>query len=84
MTTSNTEYERNNVAYRRLKETISKAYPCGWFVGIADDQVLAAAADFPALAAMLRANGKDPRNVLVVQAGVDYPESVTIFLMHKK
>jgi len=76
-----TEYERNYVAYRRLKDNISKSYPSGWFVGIADDHVIAAAADFAGLEKLLRAQGKDPRNVLVVQAGVDYPDYVTIFLI---
>jgi hypothetical protein len=29
---------------------------------------------------LLRSDGKDPRKALVVEAGVDYPESVTIFV----
>ena len=74
-----TEYERNNAAYGRLKGTISQTYPHGWFVGIADEQVVGAAADFRTLESLLRDQGKDPRRVLVVQAGVDYPEYVTIF-----
>ena len=74
------EYERNKASYQRLKETITKTYPQGWFVGIADDQIVGAAADFRALEADLRARGKDPRRVLVVEAGVDYPEHVTIFV----
>jgi hypothetical protein len=79
MSDFNTEYERNSAAYSRLKETISQNYPHGWFVGIADEQVAGAAADFRALEVLLRALGRDPRRVLVVQAGVDYPEYVTIF-----
>lgn len=73
------EYERNSTAYRRLKEMISRTYPPGWFVGIAEEQVVGAAEDFRALESVLRGQGKDPRQVLVVQAGVDYPEYVTIF-----
>jgi hypothetical protein len=72
------EYERNKASYQRLKETISKSYPHGWFVGIADDQVVGAAADFRTLESNLRALGKDPRGVLVVEAGVDYPQYATI------
>jgi hypothetical protein len=79
MPDTNTEYERNGAAYVCLKETISRTYPHGWFVGIADEQVVGAAADFRALESLLRTQGKDPRRVLVVQAGVDYPEHVTIF-----
>jgi hypothetical protein len=63
------EYERNKASYLRLKETITKTYPQGWFVGIADDQIVGAAADFPTLEMNLRAKGKDPREVLVVEAG---------------
>lgn len=73
------EYERNSAAYGRLKESISRTYPPGWFVGIADEHVIGAAADFRALESLLRTQGKDPRRVLVVQAGVDYPDYVTIF-----
>ena len=77
---SNQEYEQNNATYQRLKETIKQTYPRGWFVGIADDQVIAAAATFRELETLLRAQGKDSRKVLVVEAGVDYPESATIFV----
>jgi hypothetical protein len=73
------ENEPNNAAYRRMKETIDETSPRGWFVAIADDQIVARAADFQELEGMLRAQGKDPRSVLVVQAGVDYPQYVTIF-----
>jgi hypothetical protein len=79
MPNADTGYERNNAAYRRLKETISRTYPHGWFVGIADEEVVGAAADFHALESLLREQGKDPRRVLVVQAGVNYPDYVTIF-----
>ena len=73
------EYERNNAAYQRMKETINQTYPRGWFVAIADDRVVGAAGNFRDLECLLRAGGKDPRTVLVVEAGVAYPEYVTIF-----
>jgi hypothetical protein len=74
------ESEPNDATYRRLKDTIQQTYPRGWFVGIADDQVVGAAADFRELEGLLRSRGRDPRTVLVVQAGVDYPKPVTIFV----
>ena len=74
------ENERQVAAYRCLKATIDKNHPAGWFVAIADNQIIAAVADFHALEDLLRIKGIDPRNVLVVQAGVDYPEYVTIFV----
>lgn len=79
MPDSDPEFERNSAAYGRLKETIARTYPHGSFIGIADEQVVGAAADFHALESLLRSQGRDPRRVLVVQAGVDYPDYVTIF-----
>lgn len=72
--------DRQNAAFRRLKPAIDKSYPQGWFVAIADDQVIAAAADFQSLEGILRERGIDPRNALVAEAGVDYPDYVTIFV----
>jgi hypothetical protein len=79
MSSADAEYERNSAAFGRLKESISQTYPHGWFVGIADEQVVGAVAEFRVLESLLRSQGKDPRRVLVVQAGVDYSEYVTIF-----
>ena len=73
------DYERNNTSYRQLRETIARSYPAGWFVGIADEQVVGAAATFRELEQQLRERGKDPRKVLVVEAGVVYPESLTVW-----
>ena len=71
--------EPNNAVYHRMKERVD-AYPRDWFVAIVEDQIVAATADFHELEALLRAQGKDPHNVLVVQAGAEYPDYVTIFL----
>jgi hypothetical protein len=73
------ERERNTASYQRMKEAIAQTYPRGWFVGIADDQIIGAAATFRDLEITRRARGKDPRRTLGVDAGVDYPEYVTIF-----
>jgi hypothetical protein len=73
------EYERNQASYQRMKETIQQTYPKGWFVAIANDHIVGAAANFRDLEGDLRARAIDPRQVLVVQAGTDYPEYVTIF-----
>jgi hypothetical protein len=65
--------------YRRLKSTIDAKYPHGWFVAI-DDDVIASAPDFQSLEESLCTSGRDPRKVLVVEAGVNYPDYVTIFI----
>lgn len=70
----NEEYWRNNAAYLRMKETIGQTYPKGWWVGIFDEQVVAAAADIRELQGDLRQKGYDPRRVLHVEAGVDPPD----------
>ena len=72
------ETEHNIATYRRLRDTINRTYAYGWFVGIADDGIVGAASDFRALERALQEQGKDPRHVLVVEAGVDYPEQATI------
>jgi hypothetical protein len=72
--------EPGNTTLRRMKPAIDEGYPRGWFVAIVDDQVVAAASDFRTLEGKLREQGIDPRNTLVVEAGVDYPERVTIFI----
>ena len=72
-------YHGNIAAYERMKATIEQTYPHGWFVGIADDRVVGAAADFRELERLILTQGKDPRHVLVVEAGIAYPEHVTIF-----
>jgi len=73
--------ERNAAAYKRLKPTIDQTYPKGWFVGIADDRIVGAAANFRDLENSLRSQGLDPRKILVVEAGVTYPDYVTIFAL---
>jgi hypothetical protein len=74
------EHQRHMAAYRRMKGSIDTTYPPGWFVAIADDQVVGTSATFGELERLLRGQGRDPRQVLVVEAGVNYPEQVTIFL----
>jgi hypothetical protein len=71
-------YRRNQEAYRRLKAEIGRDYPLGRFVAIHDGRIAADAADLEELDALLKAAGVAPRESLVVQAGVDYPEYVVI------
>jgi hypothetical protein len=73
------DYQQNHAAYLRLKESIKQSYPSGWFVGIAGGHIVGAAKNFRELECLLRAKGNDPRTVLVVEAGVTYPEYGTIF-----
>jgi hypothetical protein len=69
----------NQGAYRRLKEQLARTYEWGRFVAISEGRVVADAASLEDIRALLTAQGKDPTRALVVQAGVDYPETAVIF-----
>jgi len=74
------QYEQRLAAYRRLKPAIEQGYAKGSFVAIADDRVIASARSFREIQESIRSQGGDPRQVLVVQAGMDLPDYVTIFV----
>ena len=59
---------------------IDQTYPHGQFVAIHEGRIVADAATFDELSTALDAMGKDSAEILVVQAGVDYPENAVIFL----
>jgi hypothetical protein len=65
---------------RDFRAAINAQYPHGWFVAIDGERVLAAESDFPRLEQSLRTQGRDPRQVLVLEAGVSQPAYVTIFI----
>lgn len=73
------ERQRNQAAYRQLSSFIEKTYPPGRFLAISGGQITADAASFEELNALLHQTGNHSPDVMVVQAGVDYPDIVTIF-----
>lgn len=75
---TNQRSDRNMEFYRRIKGAIDQTYSHGCFVGIANDQIVGTAEKFPDLTANLRNRGFDPRQVMVVEAGVEYPDYVVI------
>ena len=75
----NPERAANHAAYRRLKDAIARTYKPGQFVAISGGQIVADADGFEELRARLAAAEKDPAEVLVVQAGVEYPDTAVIF-----
>jgi hypothetical protein len=78
----NTTAERqcNQAAFRQLSGLIQQTYPPGRFVAIAGGKIIADAASFDELGSKLKALGRDSVDVLVVQAGVEYPETAVIFV----
>jgi hypothetical protein len=74
------EHDLNQTAYHRLKDTIRERFPPGRFVAIAGGQIVYDGAGFPEVFQEITARGFAPADVLVVQAGVDYPDYADILL----
>jgi hypothetical protein len=68
------ENDINQSAFWRLKPLIDQTYPPGHFVAIDEGQIIADAASFEELDTKLDSMGKTSPQVLVVQAGEDYPD----------
>ena len=77
--TEHSKRTTNHASYQRLKDTLALTYGAGQFVAIAEGQIVADASSFALLRDRLTAQGKDPARVLIVQAGVEYPEEAVIF-----
>ena len=73
------ERQRNQAAFRQLSGFIEQNYPPGRFLAIAGGNIIADAASFAELESSLKILGQDSVDVLVVQAGVEYPETAVIF-----
>ncbi|MCI0738000.1 MAG: hypothetical protein L0Y72_03075 [Gemmataceae bacterium] len=72
------ERKINHDAYRRLKAELAKKYHRGRFVAISNGEIVADSAEIESLRSNLLELGKDPSKVLVVEAGIDYPEKAII------
>jgi hypothetical protein len=70
----------NQAAFRQLKDDIAKRYPPGRYVAISEGKILGDSDRFEELDTTLRKLGQTSTEVLVVQAGVDYPDFVTVFI----
>jgi len=77
--TSAEERQLNQAAYRRLHDLIQQNYPPGRFLAISGGQIVADAGSFDELRNALTRMGKKSAQVLIVQAGADYPEKAFIF-----
>ena len=72
--------ERNRAAFQEAKHALSKQHLPGHFVAFDDGKYVAHAASFDELTKTLAAIGKDRRDVLVVQAGTNYPDEVFVLM----
>lgn len=73
------EESQNQAAYRQLRDFIRENYPQGRFIGFAGGKIVADAGSFAELDVMLNQMGFTSPDVLVAEAGIDYPENATIF-----
>ena len=73
------EQQLNQAAFRDMCDLIKKTYPRGRFLAISGGKIIADAADFKGLNSRLHQLGNHSPEVLVVQAGIEYPDAVMIF-----
>jgi hypothetical protein len=73
------ERQVNQAAYRQLSTFIRNTYPHERYLAISGGKIIAGAARFEVLNSLLDQMGNHSPEVLVVQAGVEYPDAVTIF-----
>ena len=66
--------------YEDLKQDIDRRYPPGQFVAVESGQVIADDESHRKLVEKLKSLGKSPNGMLIVQAGVDYPDTAMILL----
>jgi hypothetical protein len=72
--------QENQAAFRQLNGFIQATYPPGRFLAISEGAIIADADGFDELNRALEQMGHCSPDVLVVQAGVDNPEDVVIFV----
>lgn len=83
-TTEKQERALNEAAYRQLKEVIRETYPHGHFVALRGGRIVADAATFEEVYALVEALGGDSVRAFVVQAGIDYPDYVDLFVQEAR
>ncbi len=72
--------QQNHAAFRYMKAEIDRRFSPGHFLAFDEGNVVADTPTYDALTDALIAIGKNRPDVLVVQAGVDYPESAIILV----
>lgn len=73
------EQDANEAAHDRLKEELERTYPLKHFVAFGHGQVIGASADFFELIGVIRGQGRDPREVMVIRIGDRELTGATIF-----
>jgi hypothetical protein len=65
--------------YAELQHEVNAKFPAGRFVALEAGVVLAAAESHSQIVKALQAQGKSPRDTVILQAGASYLANATIF-----
>ena len=70
----------NEQVFRRMQAAIDARFPAGHWIAIDGGQLIADVPSAEELRPLLIDAGKNPREVLVVEAGANYPHCATILV----
>jgi len=70
--------DKNQAAFWRLKPELDARYPKGRYVAFHDGEIIADAATYEELDAVLAPRRLPKQTYLIIRAGLQYPEFVTI------
>ncbi len=73
------EQDANEAAHDRMKDELERAYPLKHFVAFGHGQVIGDSADFFELIGVIRGQGRDPREVMVVRIGDEELTGANVF-----
>jgi hypothetical protein len=62
-----------------LQQDVDRRFPAGRFVAVEAGNIVADAESHSKLVEKLRSQGKSPKGLVVIQAGVHYPAAAVIF-----
>jgi hypothetical protein len=65
--------------FEQVQREVDKQFPAGRFVAVEGGQPVADAESHGKLVERLRALGKSPKGLVVIQAGAKYPDTAVIF-----
>jgi hypothetical protein len=65
--------------YTTEKAAVDRQLPAGRFAAVEGDVIIAEADTHRQLVALFAEQGRSPKDLVILQAGIDYPATATIF-----
>lgn len=65
--------------YSAVQAEVDRRFPAGRFVAVQEQRVVADAPSHRLLVEQLQSQGLGPKDLLILQAGVEFPDSAVIF-----